>query len=176
MATPTNSNYLSPINFRLVIEKLPDCSFFAQSVILPSMEADFIEQFNPVHDIPLPGDKLTFGNLTLDLLCDEDMKNYKELYRWVKGLYHIDSLDDYASLHQSESLRLFGRYNPRVHGSMFSDASLEILTNNSTPNNVVRFVDMFPISMSALPFTTSATDVHYLTARIVFKFSSFSFY
>ena len=175
MPTPINSNFLSPIGYKLSVEKIQEVTYNCQSVELPSLSMGYAEQDTPMIDVPILGDKIQFGDFIIDFIIDEDMINYKKLWEWIVGIGHPESLDQYASFHRAESEKLIGRYNPRNHSTMYSDGSLEILTNNSTSNNVVRFVDLFPIGLSALPFKTTVQDIQYLTARATFKFSGFSF-
>ena len=175
MASPINSNFLSPVGFHLSIEKIPTVNFFAQEVVLPSLNGGIMEQATPVIDAPIIGDKITFGDLILSFAVDEDLKNYEEIFKWMQGIYHPESLDQYAAFHEAESQRLIGRYNHFNHTMMTSDGSLTILTNNGNANKTIKFVDMFPVSLSPLPFTTKATDIQYLQCRAVFKYTGFSF-
>ncbi len=176
MTTPINSNLLSPTGFSLSIEKLKETTFFAQSVQLPSLFFGSARQNTPMLDIPILGDKITFTDFSIDFLCDEDMRNYKEIFEWMTAIGHPESLDQYQSFHESEAKRLIGRYNPKNHSPMYSDGTLEILTNNSTPNsNRVYFTDLFPVALNALPFQTTVADINYLTCRVTFKYQGFSF-
>ena len=54
--------------------------------------------------------------------------------------------------------------------SMYSDAFLLLLSNKNNPIVEVRFRNIFPISLSALEFTQSATDVEYITATAEFAY------
>ena len=175
MPTPNNSNFLSILGFKLSIEKIPEVTYNCQTVELPSLSMGYAEQSTPMIQMPVLGDKIQFGDFVIDFIINEDMTDYKKLWEWIVGIGHPESLDQYSSFHQAEARRLFARYNPKNHNVMYSDASLEILTNNYTPNNVVRFVDLFPIGLSAVPFQTTSEDVQYLTARATFKYTGFSF-
>jgi hypothetical protein len=172
---PANSNFLSPTGFKLQIEKLPTVTFFAQDVILPGLTGGVAIQSTPVIDAHVPGDKLIYSDLQLTFLIDEDLANYNEIFSWCQGLYHPESLDQYAAYHQAESTRLIGRYSPRNHHTMVSDAALEILTNNNTSNKTIRFVDLFPISLGSMHFSTTVTDIIYLQCEATFKYTGFSF-
>ena len=43
-------------------------------------------QNNYLTDIPRPGEKITFGDLTLSFLVDEDLSNYLEIQNWMRGI------------------------------------------------------------------------------------------
>ena len=53
----------------------------------------------------------------------------------------------------------------------FSDGSLTILSSNYRANSIVKFRDMFPISLTSLEFDASATDIQYFTAEATFKYT-----
>jgi hypothetical protein len=176
MTSPTNINFLSPTGFTLSVEKLPTTVFFAQQASLPSVMFGVATQGTPMLDISIVGDKLEFGRFEIDVIVDEDMKNYKEIFAWMVGIGHPESLDQYAAFHELESTRLLKSYNPHNHSSIYSDGTLEILTNNSTKNNnKITFVDMFPVSVSGLKFGTVVEDINYVTCTVTFAYSNFKF-
>ena len=53
---------------------------------------------------------------------------------------------------------------------MYSDAFLMILSNKNNPIVEVNFHNVYPISLSALDFSQSATDVEYMTASAEFAY------
>ena len=55
--------------------------------------------------------------------------------------------------------------------SMYGDATLTILTNKNNPIVEVRFRDVYPVSLSALQYDQSPTDVQYLTADVDFDYT-----
>jgi len=175
MPTPINSNFLSPQNFKLSLHRLPDVVFNATSVNIPSLTMGYCEQSTPMIQLPVLGDKIEFSPLVIEFLIDEDMRNFKAAFEWLVSIGHPESLDQYATYHEAQSKLLLGRYSPQNHSTMYSDGILEILTNNSTPNNNVHFTDLFPIGLSPLQFVTTTTNPQYLTARLTFKFSGFEF-
>ena len=71
---PSNYNILSPLAFRLDIERIPMATFFCQSVSVPGVTLGEIEQLSPMINIPIPGDKLEFESLSTTFLIDEDLK------------------------------------------------------------------------------------------------------
>lgn len=168
--------FLSPTGFQLKIEKFPNTVFTAQSISLPEISIGVMEQNTPMLDISIFGDKIKFSYFEMQFIVNENMANYKELFNWLSSVGHVESLDDYATYHQQESLRLLGNYNPRNHSTLYSDGVLEILSNNNTSNNnTIYFTDMFPVVLSGLPFDTTVTDLQYLTCKAIFAYSHFNF-
>ena len=58
-------------------------------------------------DIEVPGDKLQYGDLVIQFLVDEDMKNYLEIYKWLMALGYPDTVnqtfDKYNELMEQHS-------------------------------------------------------------------------
>ena len=53
---------------------------------------------------------------------------------------------------------------------MYSDATLMILSNKNNPIVEISFEDIFPISLGALDYTQSATDVDNLIVSAEFAY------
>ena len=70
--TPDKQDYASPVQFRFKCTKLPLVEFFVQSVNLPGINLGSAQQTNPLYDIPLPGDKITYASLDLSFVVDEN--------------------------------------------------------------------------------------------------------
>ena len=43
-------------------------------------------QVTPLRDIPKPGTKLNYEDLTMTFIVDEDLANYQEIHGWLVGL------------------------------------------------------------------------------------------
>jgi len=53
----------------------------------------------------------------------------------------------------------------------FSDGTLRILNSNFKEVAKVKFLDLFPISLSSLDFDATAADLQYFTAEVSFKYT-----
>ena len=76
---PENLNILSPVSFRLIIQKFPNVNFWCQSVNIPDMTISEITVPTPFVDIPIIGDRIEFGDLIVTILVDEDLINFLEI-------------------------------------------------------------------------------------------------
>ena len=85
MATLTaNKNYLQPSGFRVIIdrENYPNLEFFAQSVNHPDVSiAGTNLPFRRIENVNMPGDTISFSELTVSFILDEDMKAYTEKFK-----------------------------------------------------------------------------------------------
>ena len=96
---PTNLNYLSPVNFDLLIEKLPKTRYFCVGATLPSIIfSEAVHSTTLAIQSYVPGDRITFDPLTVRFMVDEDMNNYQEIYEWIIALGPGYDSDDYKEL------------------------------------------------------------------------------
>lgn len=161
--TPLNRNYLSPLNFRFSVKKLPHVNFFLQKVNIPSLNITPTSMPNPFVSIPYSGDHIQYGTLSISFKIDEQLKNYQEMLGWLEGLGFPKSYQQYADLEKKNETR----------EGIISDVSVIATDSAKNPRFEFIFVDAFPIFLSELNFDTTANDVDYLTATANFKYTYF---
>ena len=88
-----NRNFLSPNGFRFALRRCPQAAFFCNQANIPDLTFGVATQATYLKDIPVPGDKIEFGDLNLKFLVDEDLGNYMEIQKWIRGLGYPESLD-----------------------------------------------------------------------------------
>jgi len=90
MATLTeNFNYLQPTSFKLVIDRrnYPNLEFFCQTITHPGMIMNSVELGIPrLSGLPIPGESLTFNELATNIILDENLEGYSEMYNWILRL------------------------------------------------------------------------------------------
>ena len=134
----TNRNFLSPVGFKFSLKRAPAVAFFCNQANIPSMDLGIAEQPSYFRDIPTPGDKIQFGDLTLRFLVDEDLVNYMELQRWIRGLGYPESMDEFRKL---ESEGVMPTNFGQAGDDIYSDGTLQILSSNLVPAFQVVFND-----------------------------------
>lgn len=159
-----NRNFLSPIGFKFTLARYPKVSFFSNSVKLPEVSMSVAIQPNYLNDIPVPGTKMTFGDFNLRFLVDESMENYMIIHNWITALGGSGSLKEYGDLITTND-------GLRDEKKAFSDGSLRILNSNYKDVAIVKFLDLWPISLTSLDFTATDTDINYFTAEVTFKYT-----
>lgn len=166
-----NRNFLSPVGFRLKINRSPKVTFFANSANIPGMTLGTTIQPNYLRDIPIPGDKIDFDDFTIRFLVDENLENYVEMQKWIRGIGYPESLQEIYDFQKS---------NPNLENqeksqlNLYSDGTLFVLTSNQNVNFQVKFADLFPYSLSSLQFDATDTDIEYFTADVSFKYTSYN--
>ena len=165
----TNRNFLSPVGFKFALKRSPAVAFFCNEANIPSMDLGVAEQPTYLKNIPVPGDKIQFGDLSLRFLVDEDLKNFMEIQNWIRGLGFPESLKEFVDLeNEAEMASNFG--NNAGH-DIYSDGTLQVLSSNLVPKFQVVFSDLFPYSLSTVTFDATDTDIEYFTADVSFKYT-----
>ena len=168
-----NRNYLSPLGFKLIISKIPKVDFLCQAANIPSISMGTAVQPTYLKDIPVPGDKPVYDDLTVRFIIDENMENYLSLNKWITGLGYPESLKQYQQLGDvGPDLATQDNSDPRWFE--FSDATLQILSSNYQPNINVTFRGCFPVAVSTLEFDSSQRDYSYFTCEATFKYDYYT--
>jgi hypothetical protein len=154
-------NFLSPINFKFQIFRSPNVNFFIQKLDIPGLSLPAINVNNPLIRVPYPGEHILYDELSVSFKVDEDLKNYLEIFNWIKGI----GKQTYELYQQISS-------NPTFTGNgLTSDISIQVLTNKRNPNHEIVLKNCFPISLSPLSFDASAQNIDYLQASVKFRYT-----
>ena len=171
---PTNLNTLSPVNFDLLIQKLPKTRYFCVGATLPGVSFG-----EAVHDTTLAvrsyltGDRITFDPLVVRFTVDEDMKNYQEIFDWIMRLGPgIDSKDFASLVGQVKTGNTVTTLGDDL--DMYSDATLMVNTSSNNANIEFNFIDCFPTSLGAIDFTTDASDVSYAVCDLTMRYTYYT--
>ena len=171
-ATPIeNRNFLAPTGFKFTIERAKSVSFFCNQANVPDITLGIAEQPSWLKNIDVPGDKIQFGDLNLQFLVDEDLKNYMAIQKWIRGLGYPESMKEFRDLESEATMPAnFGQ----VGDNIYSDGTLQILSSNLVPKFQVNFKDLFPYSLTTLNFDATDTDIEYFTASVSFKYTIYN--
>ena len=168
----SNRNFLSVVGFKFLLNRCPKVDFYCNSANIPEVTLGTAVQSTYLKDIPVPGEKMTYGDLNITFMVDEDMENYLQLYQWMTSLGFPELLSQFNELKDTDRLL---PEKPQS-GDFFnerSDATLMILNSDYNPSVKIKFKDVFPVSLSAVPFDATAEQQTYYTATAVFRYTIF---
>ena len=165
-----NRNFLSPVGFRFILNRTPKVAFFSNQAVIPGFTLGTAIQPSYLKDIDRPGEKLSFNDFSLRFLVDEDLENYNEIQKWMRGLGFPESLSEIYKFQKSNKTAP----SDSKTLDLYSDGTLNVLTSNQVPNFKVKFKDLFPVSLSDLNFDATDTDIEYLTAEVSFKYTIYN--
>ena len=137
-------DYADPTKFKFTSTKLPKVEFNTIQANVPGITLTELTQPTRLMPVRIPGNDLTFEDLTITFVVDENLINYRSVHDWMTALSQVDSDDKYRRL-----IVLSGRNIPIVE---------------------ITFRDCYPKSLSALDYNQQATDIEYLTATATFGY------
>lgn len=162
---PINPNFLSPVGFQFTVNRAKEMTFYCQSASLPGVSLiDTVGTETPFIRLNWPGTKLEYSPVTFTFKVDEDMLNYVEIYNWLLSMGSPVSFDQATA---------FEEENQQVGQGMFSDGKLLIETSLHNPNIEVSMRDMYPLSLTALEFDTTVSDIDHINATVSFSYRDF---
>ena len=164
-----NRNFLAPVGFKFTLAKYPKVSFFSNSARIPELSLGTAIQPSYLKDIDIPGEKLTYGDLTIRFLVDENMKNYMAMHNWLKGIGFPETPQQFKD-------QTTDKDGLRDEKEVFSDGSLHILNSNFKDVAIVRFNDLFPVGLTSLEFDATETDINYFTAEATMRYTVYNIF
>lgn len=162
MSDVINKNFLSQLEYKFVVNRLPHINWFMQRINIPGISSMPPEVNTPFRVIPVTGDTLQFDPLRISFKIDEDMNNYFEIVDWMHGYGFPDNWEQYNSLRQR------GIKVPST--GLYSDGTLSILNSNMVKNVEIVYHDLFPTALSEVNFDVTDPDVTYLTCDVEFRY------
>ena len=157
-----NINYLQPTSFKITIDRknYPNLEFFCQSFVHPGMLMNAVEvPYQKITGVPFIGDKLTFNELQANIILDEDMKSYDEMYSWMRRNLDID--------HVSPTKRTASQ------PPAMADITLSILSSHNNTTKTVRYIDCIPTALTDIQFESTTGGESFVIFGASFRFSYF---
>jgi hypothetical protein len=167
---PSNINPLSPNGFQFSIVRLPDLSYFCQEVAIPSITLGAPEMLTPFSSQGIPGEMLTFDQLNIQFIVDEQMSNYKGIWNWMIGLGFPESYQQYINFQNSNNTLQLSE-----SAKNYSGGFLQVLGSNNSAVQTIEFIDLFPIALNTITFQSTSQDVQYVIGQATFKYDYYKF-
>jgi hypothetical protein len=160
--SPRNLNMLAQNNFLYQIERCPGVAYFSRNVELPGMTLTHARENTPFATIPVSGDNISFGTLSITFLVDEDLNNYFSIVDWLYGLAGpVDFVQRQKFIEEK--------------GKPHSEITLLIMDQQKKTHYSVRYSDCLPTSISNLSLVTDNTTTEYQTATATFVYSYYDY-
>jgi hypothetical protein len=138
---PSNTNYIQNTGFFFGLQRLPNVKYFCQEANLPGLNFNEVIQPTRFINVKHPGNKITYEQLEISFIVDEDLSNWREVHDWMKSIVNIESVDEQIA-----------------PADQFSDATLILLNSAMRENVRVKFKGCFPISLTGLRFLTTPAE------------------
>ena len=165
--SPCNQDLLQSAKFILSIPRLTSTQFFCQAANIPAISAQPKIQNTPLLDLMVPGDKISFDTLNIEFLLDEQLQSWLAISDWMRGIYSPENSEQYAELNT------LSKYSQRVKHPQYADAELAILSSSNIATTKIKFVDMFPVSLSGIDFDIRLGSDKTMTATASFRYKRY---
>lgn len=156
------TNYLSPVSFKVVVDRMPHVEFFTQRVQIPGLSTGAPEQVSPLHNIYRTPDRIVYSELDLSFIVDENMNNYNEILSWLEGMGTPENSNQRLDLEKSK------------YGAV-SDISIIIENSNRQQNLKFTFTECFPIALSGIQLDVTGSDVVYPECSATMRYTNMRF-
>jgi hypothetical protein len=110
-----------------------------------------------------------YNPFSIHFLLDEQMLGWQELHTWFRSIASPESWDERKRL--SALQNKLGSTRP----SYYSDATLTILSALNNPLIRVKFINVFPITLSDIQFDSAQSADDIMSSDAVFMFDYFNF-
>jgi len=167
----TDRNFLQANGFSFTIDRAPTIGFYGNAINVPGFTLPPAMQPTYLKMIPRPGEIMEFQDLRVRFLVDQGLENYMEIQNWMRGIGFPESLQQIYDWEESSPVKYEER---NIIETLFSDATMTILSAINQPLFSVKFKDCWPHSLSDLSFDAQQSSVEYLTAEVVFKYSVYN--
>ena len=157
----SNLNFLQPTNFKVVIDRKQygNLEFFAQRVSHPSVTVNSpTVPFRRISNISLPGDTISFSELSFDVIVDEDLKSYIEVFNWLSSL--VESPYDRSSTRQ-----------PEIKSEV--DITLTIQNSHNNTTRRIKYIDCVPNNLGILSMESVLGDDRVVSYPVSFTIGYF---
>ena len=157
-----NRNFLAPTGFQFNLKRSPKVAFFCNEANIPDLNLGVAIQANYLRDIPTPGDKIEFGDLSLRFLVDEDLSNYMEIQNWIRGLGYPEEVQEFRDLFPTSCCRF--DVSSREHTQKIDKTYIpgRNLTNSQLHRIPTTLVPKFQVNNGLkIYFQQSLTDTYF---------------
>jgi len=184
---PDVFDYSQTNQFKIFFPIFPTVEWFVVSANIPGITLGQATQATPFVDMPIVGEKIVFDNFDFTFIVDEQLKNYMEMYNWVKNIgfpysarEQFNKLDRPDNLNRQKTVRR--RTNTMTPGTgttssgdrnLYTDIRLTILSSKNNAVANVYMYEAFPISMSSIEYSQQENDTNYAMCSVSFAFSWF---
>lgn len=170
--TPANRDLLQSTKFKFNFSRLPEVTFFCQTVNLPGISLTEIMRNTPFVDLFVPGEKAIYDTLNLTFLIDEDLVSWLSIHDWIRAMTFPVGFEEYANM---DNLSNTSAYRKSVKlPPQYSDASVTVFTNKNNPSFRIQFKDVFPTTLSGIQFSSMDSAENIMTSDSSFRYSYYN--
>ena len=129
-------------NCKIQFAKLPTVRFFLQEIELPEITVNEVKQYTRYVDPNQIGEKVNYEPFTLRFMVDSRMRNYAEIFTWMKRM--------------------------TVSGSKVDETDeVTLIVDNQ---QILQFHGCWPMKLGGLEFSTTEQQHKYMTCSMTLNY------
>jgi hypothetical protein len=153
---PERINPLLPTYYRFNIARLPNTTYFCQSASLPTVTMGEVQIPTPFMAVKNPT-KLDFDELSITFIVDEEMKNWLEIFNWMRSMTNVEDYEEF-----------------KAANTHHCTANLLILNSAKAPKLNVTFEGLYPRTLSSIDFTSTLMDPEPFQCTATFAYRNYN--
>lgn len=170
---PYNKDLLQSTKFRVTFDRLPGTTYFCQTANFPGVSLTEIARQTPFVDLYVPGEKIVYDTFNITFLVDEDLRAWTDIHDWIRGITFPTDFKEYLDLQRTDVVPYMRKtFNSKPQ---YSSGILTLYTNKNNANFRVKFIDLFPTSLSTILFSSQDSAENIVTADATFRFSYYEY-
>lgn len=166
---PANQNPAQSTKFQLHFDRLPYVTYFCHSANIPGVSLSPVPQKTLFVEFFVPGDKISYEELEVKFIVDEDYRSWQSVHDWIRGMTFPVEFQEYIDLNLQQRNVPNNYVKPQ-----YSDAMLSIYSNKNNEHLQIKFVDCFPTSLTGIEFNTENNADNIIYATATFKYSYYN--
>lgn len=156
---PKTIDLLQVNKFKLSIHKYPYLEYFCQTVNIPGMDIpEFVQPTTFATPIKRPATAINYEDLEITFLVTEDLQNWLQIMEWMTKIVPTRSFKEVITPEKD----------------IYSDITLNVLSNKSNRVMEVNFKQCWPKSLSAITMDATTVDAANVVATVEFGHSGFT--
>lgn len=153
---PERINPLLPTYYRFTLARIPTTMYFCQSVSLPTVTMSDVIMPTPFVSIKSPS-KMDFDELSITFIVDEEMKNWLEIFNWMRSVTSVEGYQEY-----------------KPANTHLTTANLIILNSTKNPKINVTFEGLYPKTLGSIDFNSTVVDPEPFQCTATFAYRNYN--
>jgi len=162
---PQNTSLLQKTKYIFTMPRVNNTQYFCQETNIPGITLPALSRPTPVVDLYSPGNKLEYDQFSMTFLVDSDLKAWRDIHDWMRRLTTTVNNEEYKMLWRRQSV-----VDGNKQQAQYADGILTIMSNLNNPKFRVKYVNLFPISLSDIQFTSTESAEEVITATATFRY------
>lgn len=149
-------NFFKVNNFSIIFKDQRSLELMVQNANLPGFTLGDLTIPRPVVADKRPGDSLDFSDLSVTVICDEELKAFKEVYNYL--ILAANPTNGHLEINET-----------------VFDCQLNLLTNKNNYNHKLYFYNAFIKSVGDISLQSDTTEGEAPTFEVSFGYSYYEF-